>query len=158
MRTVRPFVPLAAMLLLALAAGLTARAADRAGYEPQADPFEQVKAATAQARVERKLVLLVSGGEWCSWCHYLKAFLENNADIDAALHEVFVVQKVYVGEDNTNEKFFATLPKADGAPHFWILSATGEVLASQGTLALEDGDKSYDKRAFRDFIAKWRTR
>ena len=67
-------------------------------------------------------------------------------------------QKVYVGSDNKNTEFFARLPEAAGAPHFWILSEGGEVLASQNTLPLEDGAKSYDRGKFAVFIEQWRER
>jgi len=68
------------------------------------------------------------------------------------------VAKVYVGGENKNTAFFARLPEAAGAPHFWVVSATGEVLASQNTLPLEDGAKSYDPKAFLAFIDGWRNR
>ena len=86
----------------------------------------------------------------------MAAFLDRETALDAALHEVFVVQKVYVGDENMNKEFFAGLPKAAGAPHFWVLSQRGEVLASQDTLPLEDGDKSYDRAKFAAFIERWR--
>jgi hypothetical protein len=144
----------------ALLIGTQALAADSTelGYDPQANAFEQLEAAVRSARAEHKLVLLVAGGDWCVWCHYLAAFLERESAIDAAMRDVFVVAKVYVGDENMNKEFFAALPKAAGAPHFWVLSATGEVLASQDTLALEDGAKSYDPAAFMAFIERWRGR
>jgi hypothetical protein len=40
-----------------------------------------------------------------------------------------------------NKEFFARLPRVPGA-HFWILSQKGELLVSQDTLPLEDGDKA----------------
>lgn len=126
------------------------------GYDPRADAFGQLDSAVEKAAVEDKLVLLISGGDWCIWCHYLAAFLERETALDVALHDVFVVQKVYVGGDNMNEPFFARLPKAAGAPHFWVLSQNGEVLSSQDTLALEDGDKSYSRAKFSAFIERWR--
>lgn len=125
------------------------------GYDAKADAFALRDAAIAQAAAEDKLVLLISGGDWCIWCHYLAAFLDRETDLDAALHDAFVVAKVYVGDENMNQEFFATLPKAAGAPHFWVLSATGELLASQDTLPLEDGAKSYDRNKFRAFIDRW---
>jgi thioredoxin-related protein len=125
------------------------------GYDAKADASAVRSAAVTQAAAEDKLVLLISGGDWCIWCHYLAAFLERETELDTALHDVFVVAKVYVGEENMNKEFFATLPKAAGAPHFWILSAKGEVLASQDTLPLEDGAKSYDPAKFRAFIDRW---
>jgi thioredoxin-related protein len=128
------------------------------GYDPRANPFDDLAAAVARADAEDKLVLLVSGGDWCIWCHYLYEFLESHDDIDAALHEVFVVAKVYVGDDNRNKEFFATLPEAAGAPHFWILSSKGDLLKSQPTVVLEDGDRSYDEAKFRKFVGEWRPR
>lgn len=127
------------------------------GYDPQADAFAVLDAAVARAAAEQKLVLLVSGGDWCVWCHYLYAFLEREQALDAALHEVFVVAKVYVGPENKNAEFFARLPEAAGAPHFWVVSGTGQVLASENTLPLENGDKSYDPAKFRAFVDRWRS-
>ncbi len=155
LRSIRPAVT-ALVLATALLAGLV-RAAETKdiGYDSKADAFAIRDAAVAQATQEHKLVLVISGGDWCIWCHYLAAFLERETDLDAALHDVFVVAKVYVGDENQNKEFFATLPKAAGAPHFWILAASGELLASQDTLPLEDGAKSYDRAAFRAFIDRW---
>jgi thioredoxin-related protein len=147
---------MAAVATLLLAAG-AARATD-IGYDPKADASAALSAAQSRARSEDKLVLLVSGGDWCIWCHYLYEFLEKNDDVDAALHDVFVVAKVYVGTENRNEEFFAKLPKADGAPHFWVLSNDGELLKSQPTVVLEDGKKSYDRDAVLKFVDEWSRR
>lgn len=147
---------LAAAALALCAAVAPAQPKKDIGYDPNANAFEQRDAAVAKAGAEGKLLLLISGGDWCKWCHYLAAFLEREAALDADLHEVFVVQKVYVGDENMNKEFFATLPKAAGAPHFWVLSQKGELLASQDTLPLEDGDKSYDRAKFAAFIERWR--
>lgn len=147
---------LSAGAALALATASWAASSDDIGYDANADAFVQLDSAIAQAAAESKLVLLISGGDWCIWCHYLAAFLERETAIDAALHEVFVVAKVYVGDENKNTAFFSRLPEAVGAPHFWVLSATGEVLASQNTLPLEDGAKSYEPQAFLAFIERWR--
>jgi thiol:disulfide interchange protein len=136
--------------------GAFAAAPGDIGYDPRANAFAQVNAAVAQAATEQKLVLLISGGDWCVWCHYLAAFLEREPEINAAVRDVFVVAKVYVGPENKNSEFFSRLPEAAGAPHFWVLSATGTVLASQNTLPLEDGSKSYDPAAFRAFVDRWR--
>jgi thiol:disulfide interchange protein len=138
------------------AALATAQAKKDIGYDPRADAFAQLDSAVAAAKAEDKLVLLVSGGDWCIWCHYLAEFLERQPALDEAMHAVFVVQKVYVGEDNLNKEFFARLPKAAGAPHFWVLSASGELLASQDTLPFEDGNKSYDAKKLMAFVEQWR--
>jgi thiol:disulfide interchange protein len=146
-----------AVAWLAFATSAEVVAAD-IGYDPHANPFQQLDTAVAQAAAEDKLVLLISGGDWCIWCHYLAEFLERDDELDAALHDVFVVAKVYVGADNRNQEFFARLPEAAGAPHFWVLSPAGKLLESQQTVVLEDGNKSYDRAAFAAFIARWRER
>lgn len=151
----------AIMLAASLAVGAvhaTAQPKTDIGYDPRANAFKQLDAAVATAKAEDKLVLLISGGDWCVWCHYLAQFLERETALDASLHDVFVVQKVYVGNENKNTEFFAQLPEAAGAPHFWVLSQTGELLASQNTLPLEDGAKSYDTAKFQSFIGEWRER
>jgi thioredoxin-related protein len=153
-RMSRSISTMAAVLTLLLSsAGAFAR---DIGYDPHANPFAALEAAQKQAQAQDKRVLLVSGGDWCIWCHYLYDFLDSHDDVDGALHDVFVVAKVYVGEQNLNEEFFAKLPKADGAPHFWVLSDAGELLKSQPTVVLEDGETSYDKAAFLAFIDEWR--
>lgn len=125
-------------------------------YDPAADPFAQVGAASATASAENRHILLVAGGEWCVWCYYLEDFLMREPDVAGALHDTFVVVHVNYSEENRNEEFFGTLPEADGYPHFWILDAAGSLLESQGTLALEDGDKSYNRPTFMAFIDRWR--
>jgi thioredoxin-related protein len=142
---------------LALSAGAAAAQLKKdIGYDWHANAFEQLDTAVAKAAADDKLLLLISGGDWCKWCHYLAAFLERETAIDAALHDVFVVQKIYVGDENMNKEFFARLPTAAGAPHFWVLSRDGKLLASQDTLPLEDGDLSYDPGKFTAFIEQWR--
>ena len=147
---------LAAAALALCAAVAPAEPKQDIGYDARANASEQLEAAVAKADAEDKPLLLISGGDWCIWCHYLAAFLDRETALDADLHDVFVVQKVYVGGENMNTEFFAKLPKAAGAPHFWVLSQKGELLASQDTALLEDGAKSYDRAKFAAFIERWR--
>lgn len=131
--------------------------AENLGYDPKADPFEQYHEAIAQAQAQNKRVLVIAGGDWCTWCHVLQRFVLENVDVRRSLDEAFVVVKVYVGDENYNEDFFSQLPTARGAPHFWIISPEQHVLASQSTGVFERGGrKGYDKREFLDFIERWR--
>lgn len=126
------------------------------GYDPKADPFEQYHVAISVAEADKKLVLVIAGGDWCRWCHVLNRFFTRNADVEAGLHDAFVVVKVYVGDENYNEDFFSQLPAARGAPHFWIISPERNVLSSQSTAAFERGKNGYDKREFLGFIDRWK--
>jgi hypothetical protein len=148
-------VVLRAIAIAALLATVDTHAASL-GYDPKADPFVQYQQAIAQASAQHKLVLVIAGGDWCRWCHVLNSFVARNADVDAAMHDAFVVVKVYVGDENYNEFFFSQLPTARGAPYFWIISPDRNVLGSQSTGAFENGSSSYDKREFLDFVQKWK--
>lgn len=145
-------------LLLVAATTSAGSQATQLGYDPVADPFEQYQSAIAQAKAQNKLVLVIAGGDWCRWCHVLNHFVSDNSDVDFALHDAFVVVKVYVGDENYNEFFFSQLPEARGAPHFWIVSADRSVLASQSTGSFEHGRNGYDKQEFLHFIDQWRQR
>ena len=147
-----------ASALSVLLAGTAAQAAEDIGYDPRADAAALLAEGVARAKAEGKLVLAIAGGDWCIWCHYLNAFVKNNADVEKALYDTFVIVKVYYGDENKNAKFFSSWPKADGYPHFWVFSGDGNLLSSQPTLPLEDGDKSYDKAEFLAFVARWKNR
>jgi len=137
--------------------GAAAFAADSSlGYDPSADPFAKVREARAEAERAGKRVLVIAGGDWCIWCHYLNAFLEAHPEVSGPLADTFVVVKAHLGEENMNAAFFAELPEAAGYPHFWVLGSDGAVLQSQDTLPLEDGGKSYDVQRFLAFIEQWR--
>jgi thioredoxin-related protein len=152
----RQFASAAVAFVLLLSSN--GRSAEDLGYDPKADPFAQLAQGVALAKAQDKLVLLISGGDWCVWCHYLNAFVKGNADVERQLYDTFVVVKVYVGDENKNERFFSNWPEAAGAPHFWVFSTDGNLLSSQPTLVLEDGDKSYDKQKVLDFIGRWKNR
>jgi len=129
--------------------------AARLGYDPKADPFEQYHDAIALANAQNKLVLIVAGGDWCSWCYVFDRFVERDADVKRGLEDGFVVVKVYIGDENYNEQFFEQLPRAYGAPHLWIVSPERVVLASQPTGVFERNKRTYDKQEFLSFLERW---
>jgi uncharacterized protein YyaL (SSP411 family) len=126
------------------------------GYDPEANPFEGYRQAIAQAQMQNKLVLVVAGGEWCYWCRVLDGFVARNSDVKRGLDDAFVVLKVYVGEKNYNELFFSQLPRASGAPYFWIVSPDRSVLSAQSTRAFEARGDGYDKGKFLEFVRRWK--
>ncbi len=125
-------------------------------YEPDRDPFADLEYAKNLAEQGDKHILLVVGGDWCSWCHTLDRFIKQNESVEQALNETFVTLKINVSEDNYNEAFLENLPSAVGYPHFYVLSHEGKVLASQQTAELESfWGWGYSKRAFRKFIEQY---
>ena len=125
------------------------------GYLPSADPAADLANAKALAIKTDRKILIIAGGDWCRWCHALNKFLANNKDVHNELDKTFVVVKVYLGDEKDNEEFFSKLPTASGYPHFWVLSSKGELIKSVETGNLEQGEDSYNKSKFLEFIGTY---
>ena len=125
------------------------------GYDPSANAIDQWHKALAEARASRKRVLVIAGGDWCRYCHELGSFLKDNADVDTALHQAFVVLKVYYGDDNYNEAFFAKLSPGQGYPHFWVLDGDGGAIFSCSITEVESADNSINREYFLSFIQQY---
>ena len=123
-------------------------------FDPSRDPAKDVAAAAASAKKQGKRVIVDVGGEWCSWCHILDRFIDDNADIRAQLDRGYVWVKVNWSKDNKNEAYLSRLPAIQGYPHLFVLDADGKLLHSQDTGVLESG-KGYDKAKFADFLRTW---
>ncbi|WP_404836633.1 thioredoxin family protein [Aeromonas media] len=121
------------------------------GYDEQRDPARDLAAATAKASAEGKKVLLLVGGEWCSWCQEMNRFLDREPELAQQFNQTFVVVKVNVSEQNKNAPFLKAYPEYLGVPHFYVLDAKGKLLESFNTGLLEKG-KSYDEAWFGKFI------
>jgi thiol:disulfide interchange protein len=128
--------------------------ARRAGYDDKADPAQELAALVPAAQASHRRILLVVGGEWCVWCHYLHDFLEKDTDIRSLWDERFVTLHVNWTEENRNEAFLSRYPKIPGYPHIFVLDEDGTFLHSQGTEVLESG-RGYSKEAIRAFLEKW---
>jgi len=123
-------------------------------YDPARDPFVDVQNAAVEAQQSNRRILLDVGGDWCSWCHILDDFIEQNEHITQALKETFVIVKVNYSDANFNDAFFQQYPPAPGYPHFYILESDGTFLHSQNTVELEE-DQSYNPAVFMAFIEEW---
>lgn len=152
--------PLARVLLLASCLAVVAlpRAAFAqdlpAKFDPARDPAKDVAVAATAAKAQGKRVIVDVGGEWCSWCHLLDRFIDDNADVRALRDKGYVWVKVNWSKENKNEAFLSRWPKIEGYPHLFVLDGDGKLLHSQETGSLESG-KGYDKARFMDFLRKW---
>ncbi|MAK61356.1 MAG: thiol-disulfide isomerase [Ponticaulis sp.] len=124
-------------------------------YSPERDPAADLAFTAEHAQAEDKRILLIVGGEWCIWCHYLADFLEEDLEVQKAFDETFVVTKINWSEDNKNEAFLNQFPPAEGYPFFIITDSSGNYIGTQGTAELEEG-KSYDSAKMIAFAEKWR--
>ena len=125
-----------------------------AKFDPSRDPAKDVAAAAASAKKQGKRVIVDVGGEWCSWCHILDRFLDDNTDLRAQVDRNFVWVKVNWSRENKNEAYLSRFPAITGYPHLLVLDADGKLLHSQDTGVLESG-KGYDKAKFADFLRTW---
>ena len=124
-------------------------------YSPSRDPFVDGKAAIKLATKTQRRILIEVGGDWCKWCHILDKFIKSDSEIEQALHKTFVVLKVNVDDENPNDKFLSSFPKALGYPHMYITESDGRVVKSQDTAEFLVNLK-YSKQKFMLFLNKWK--
>ena len=126
-----------------------------AGYDIDADPFADLQAVVVEATRSDRRILLEIGGDWCIWCHHWERFLADHDDVRQVLDERFVVLKVNHSPENENTEFLSQFPEIPGYPHFFVLDAKGELLLSQGTAVLEQGEDGYDRQKALAFLRQW---
>ena len=127
------------------------------GYDPEADPAEDLELAVEEAARDGKRIILLVGGEWCIWCKILQDFLVQNRDIKQQWEENYITIKVYFGPENQNESFLSQYPQIKGYPHLFVLDADGRLLHSQRTAELESR-QSYSKKKVTTFLESWKPR
>lgn len=123
-------------------------------YDDQRDPFKDATAALALAQKTNRQVLIEIGGNWCTWCHKMDAFLLKNPEVFKALHSQYVLLKINVSDSNENNDFMKSLPPVLGYPHMYVSTAQGKMILSKDTAELLDGN-SYSKAQWLSFLTKW---
>ena len=123
-------------------------------YDEQRDPFKDAAAALALAKESNRQVLIEIGGNWCSWCHKMDAFLVKNPEVYQALHSQYVLLKINVSDSNENDDFMKSLPPVLGYPHMYVSTAQGKMILSKDTAELL-ADNNYSKSQWLSFLTKW---
>jgi len=124
-------------------------------YDPARNPADDLNQAIVLAQKGNKRIMLELGGNWCIWCRYMDEFYATHTDILKYRAENYVLVKINVSEENSNNEFLARFPEVDGYPHVFILDSDGTFLHSQDTADLEDGADSYVPEVFMAFLQKW---
>jgi thioredoxin-related protein len=125
------------------------------GYDPKRNPQQDLEYAKSIAN--NRKILMIIGGDWCSWCNILDNYLKGDPELHNNLIENFVVLKIHFSRENISNEFLSNYPKINSYPHFIILRNDGTYIGEQNTELLESGD-SYSKKLFEQFIDKWRWR
>jgi len=126
----------------------------REKFDPTRDPQSDLKKAIETAGSSSKHIILDVGGEWCSWCVFMDKFFYQNAALTKLRDDNYIWVKINYSEENENKEFFAAYPEIVGFPHLFVLDASGKLLRSQDTSALE-ARKSYDLAKFTAFLKAW---
>lgn len=152
------------VLWFALVCGLTAYLSQTAAaqspytpvskYDPKRDAARDIDDAVAEAKRTNRRILLVVGGEWCSWCHTLDNYFTAHPELKALRNKNFVTVKINFSDENENDKVLSRYPPSEGYPHIFVLDSDGKFLHSQGTAVLESG-KSYDLEKMNTFLTQW---
>jgi len=124
-------------------------------FDPTRNPERDLATALVQAKAEGKRVLVDVGGEWCSWCHRMDSFFDQNGDARTLRDANYVWLKINFSLDNKNAKLLARWPKIEGYPHLFVLDASGKLLYSEDTSRLESG-KGYSRERFMAFLERWK--
>lgn len=126
-------------------------------YHPGANAEKDIAVAVKKAKAENKYVLLLGGGNWCSWCIEFERFCKADPKIDSVIHAGFVPYHLNYSKENENKKTFAKYGYAQrfGFPVFIILNEKGKRIHTQNSEYLEDGKKSYNSSKVQAFLEMW---
>ena len=125
-------------LIVAAFASTSVFAAEAMPYDEAANARAEVSAAIAQAKTQKKLVLLVFGANWCKDCRELARKM---AEGSLAQHvaKKYVVAKIDIGNWDRNQDIAADYgnPSKKGIPAVAVLGADGKLrkATSAGELA-----------------------
>ena len=123
-------------------------------YDPGRIADQDLKNAVIEAQRTGKRILLEVGGDWCSWCHIMDKYFDQNPNLTNLRDTNYLTVKINWSKENENEKFLGQYPRIPGYPHLFVLDSDGKFLHSQFTGDLEEG-QSYYMQKFTDFLRKW---
>lgn len=125
-------------------------------YNPKAIVEEDVSRLVAQAKAEKKHVLLQVGGNWCVWCYKFNSFVQLDSTLKRILTRNYVVYHLNYSKENKNLDYLQKLgnPQRFGFPVLVVLDADGNRLHTQDSALLEKGN-GYDFDKVRSFLENW---
>jgi thioredoxin-like negative regulator of GroEL len=142
-----------AVAVLALVAPLAGAAEKKAAiYDEQADAKAEIAKAVARARKQNKRVLIMYGGNWCSWCHKLHDVLRKDAAVRKTASYEYELVLVDIRKNRDIAKSYGA--EASSVPYLTILDGAGKPLVNQRTEPFEVGSQ-HDPKKVQEFLAKW---
>lgn len=125
-------------------------------YNPDADAKKDLENAIIKATDENKHVFVQIGGNWCPWCVMMHEFYSQDTEIDSIMNADYVTVLINYGRVNKNldlmERF--EYPQRFGFPVIVVLDSKGDLLHTQNSVYLEEGE-GYNRKVFIDFLQNW---
>lgn len=125
-------------------------------YNPGANAEADIAKALTTAKAQRKQVLILAGGNWCSWCMEFNRISHADAEIDSILNADFVVCHLNYSPENKNLRTLTKYknPQRFGFPVILVLDEKGNLVHTQNTTYLQQG-KSYNSTRVKQFLLNW---
>lgn len=132
-------------------------------YNENQDVRADIKKAVAQAKAEKKHVLIQWGGNWCPWCIRFHNLANNYAPVDSLLKKdyVYILANVPKEKEKRDMALYGEYgyPNRFGFPVFVVLDGTGKELHIQDSGLLEYGKApGYDTANVINFLKMWNVR
>jgi thioredoxin-related protein len=125
-------------------------------YNPAANAKADIENMLATAKQTNKHVILMIGGNWCSWCLKFNKMVMQDKQLDSAVSANYVFYHLNYSKENKNLDILKTygFPQRFGFPVFVILDANGNRIHTQNSAYLEEG-KGYSKSKILEFFDNW---
>ena len=126
-------------------------------YSETSDPKADIAAGLAEAKREKKRVILDFGGDWCGDCQVLDIYAHQSPNADL-MDKNFVLVHVWIGHMDKNIDVAAKygVPINRGVPALTVLAPDGKVLYSQATGEFADM-RHMDPNSVTEFLTKWKS-
>jgi len=142
---------------LVLAALLPLAAAAAPLYPDPSRADADIAAALREASASHKRVLVDFGGDWCTDCRVLDAYMKRPENA-ALLARGYVVVHVNVGARGIDRNLDVArrygIPLEKGVPALAVLDADGKVVYSQRNGEFESM-RRMDSKSVNEFLGKW---
>ena len=139
---------------------LGAAVATSAGpYDPSLDGWKQIQSAGTRAAAGGKRVLVIVGGNWCTWCRALDRLMREDPALRAEVERRFEVVHLNWSKENKNPEAMTRLGSPDklGFPSLVVLSPALAVLKvqSSGVFETRGAKPGHDPAKLLAFLKSW---
>lgn len=123
-------------------------------FDPQRNPFGDLQQAIEEAKQTQRRIILELGQQSCVECRDLDQLFASNLPLKDLRDRNYVWVKINVSRENENKEFLSQYPSISDFPHFFVLTADGHLVHSQGTKPLEEANDCSPDR-LKEFLNRW---